>query len=215
MTLLLSTVTAEAAWISQDSLLPANGKPWGYASKLLVVPGKLVAGISCDDLGCGIGFIMAAWQHPDIEVLPQKLPELFLTWSEAHRHKTLIAIFAGYSPRQMRVIAYCARHDSGMKPQQISDGHFGTPDGNPDFPGYEDCYGLADAAGNGTLVELFHRDLGLHIAGVARGGGYGKTGPLIGGTMQTARIELKGITITDGVDLDRTMVKWKQGEAAA
>ena len=62
-------------------------------------------------------------------------------------------------------------------------------------------------------MELFHRDLGLHIAGVARGGGYGRRGPLIGGRMQTARIDRKGITIVDNCDLDG-LVTWKSGTAA-
>jgi hypothetical protein len=63
------------------------------------------------------------------------------------------------------------------------------------------------------MVEMFHQDLGRHIAGVAKGGGYGKREPLIGGWLHTGRIDATGICIKDMWDLDAP-VTW-QGTASA
>ena len=72
-----------------------------------------------------------------------------------------------------------------MEPQRITGGHFGSPDGDPDYPGYEEVYRLAPVAERGVNVLQFHTALAQHIATIDKAGGHGSHRKIGGQTPPT------------------------------
>lgn len=166
MTTLNLTITAERAWMSQDHALASTSKelPESVEKLHLCHNRKMVVGAAGSFLHAMLWRArLAAMPEGDISEVAQWAPDALreiVKIPVATDVADLIAIHAGWSSSEGRVIAFIYQRANDFVPHRVEQGHTYTPSElSNDAPGYPHLYELWPQAAEGRRVKEFHAAL--------------------------------------------------------